>query len=283
MPALYLNSEVGACATEEQALHCISRTMAAYEALKSHISDLYQEQIAFDKLQLCAERDKGAFISELYPKLDKKTQTKVAIFRRELAKGSIISPPESHTKTLKGLNTPSSFLEYVFIQNGMTLSFASDEYWESDFIEFNEDDGLIPNIWGQTEFVSLNAWLNQCKKQTSTLFSQIQDEFNVKFCDDSVTESSFTLHEWRMIYSAFEKGNHIQFEVTPPLIKKWDTLPIFYIRDKQHSNFTMRIFFIKQGKKVYVGKIYHKNKTNTLKEEYAADSSYKKFCELGLL
>lgn len=283
MPALYFNSEVGSCATEEHALHCISRTLSAYEGIKKHISSLCQEQEAFAKMKLCSEKDKGSFISEFVHKVDKKTRMQLVILLHDISKGSVFCPPDAHTKTLKFLDIPSPLLEYVLTQNGMTLSFATDAYWENDFIEFNECVAAIPNVWGQTDFSSFAAWLKEHKKQKTTFFLQILQDFNVEFCNNGINENSFSLQEWRMIYSSFQKANLNNFEIAPPLIKRWGTSPIYYIRDKNHSNFTIRIFFIKKDNKIHVGEIYHKNESNTLKEERAADSSYRRFFDLGLL
>lgn len=283
MPSLYFNSEVGACTTEKQAKECITRTMMAYITLKKHVSAVYQKQGAFSNIQLCSEQGKSQFISEFHNNLDKATQERVTIFIKDLSKGNIAYPPITHTKTLKNLDYPSAFLEYVLEQEGMTLSFPSDTYWKTDFIEFNECTDSIPNIWGQTDFQPINAWLTQWHQKTSTIFNRIKNDFGIDFCCTNISEASFTLHEWKMVYTTFKKASHLYFAISPPLIKKWNNLPIYYIRDKNHSNFTLRAFFTKLGAKIYIGEIYHKNETNTLKEESAAERSYKKFRDLGLL
>lgn len=283
MPGLYLNTEVGPCATEEQALQVVSRSLVAYENLKEHVSELWQEENALHCLQLSVEAGKGKYFSELQHKLDATSRLRANIFLRELAKGDIFCPPSSCEKTLKGLDIQSPILEYILSQNGMTLSFASDPYWESDFIEFNEGAWGVPNIWGQREFKSFDAWLKNWREQAFSFFTRIKEDFNVEFCIDSISETSFTIQEWRMIYDAIQRANSVKFEVSPPLVKKWSGLPIYYIRTKNHSDFTLRIFFLKQASKVYIAEIYHKNETNSLKEESAADSSYDAFCRHNLL
>lgn len=282
MPPLYLNPEIGACDTEDHALHCITRTMQAYMALNEHVSELCQEEDTCSRLQLCSELGKASFISELHHKLDQKAKMQVNVFLAALSRGSVVPTQENSTKTLKNLNMPSPFLEYVLAQNGMALSFATDDCWERDFIEFNECAESIPNIWGQTDFSSLDTWIRQYSLQNDNIFSLIQQEFKVEFCTGDVTKDSFTTPEWKIIYSAFQKARNSNFDATFPLIKQWSGSPIYYIRDRNHSNFTIRIFFIKQGDKVYVGEMYHKNNTNTRKEESAAETSYQAFCKRGL-
>lgn len=283
MPGLYLNTEVSPCATEDQALHVVSRSLMAYVALKTHVSELCQEENALHCLPLYLEHGKGKFFSELQHKLDAASRLRANIFISELAKGNIFSPLSSCDKTLKGLDLPSPILEYILSQNGMAFSFASDPYWEADFIEFNEGEWTVPNVWGQKDFKSFDAWLKKWREHAYSFFTRIQEDFNVEFCIDSINETSFTIQEWRMIYDAIQKANRVKFEVSPPLVKKWSGLPIYYIRTKNHSDFTLRIFFLKRASKVYIAEIYHKNETNSLKEESAADSSYAAFCRHNLL
>ena len=190
MPELYFNSEVGCSDTEEHALYCISRTLSAYNEIKKHLSCLYQEQGAFAKMRLCSESGKGSFISEFFHKVDKQTQTQLAVLLHDISKGSVFCPPNTHTKTLKSLDIPSPLLEYVLTQNGMTLSFATDAYWESDFIEFNECGAAIPNVWGQTDFSSFAAWLKEHKKHKTKFFLQILQDFNIEFCSNGINENS---------------------------------------------------------------------------------------------
>ncbi len=281
MPALFLNPEVGACPDKNQAVQCIARTMRAYTTLKKHVTTLCQQQNTLHTLTLYAEQGKTHSLYDLLRLADKQTLNHLRLFMQDLAKGNVLTLEGTGSKTLKGLDLPSPLLEYALEQQGMALSFANSPYWETDFLEFNEVEKRLPNVWGQTDFQPIHTWLNAYYRETAH-FDGIQRMFNVVFCCDDITASTFTPYQWSLIYKAFAKAAENNFLPCPPLIKPWDGLPIFYIRDRQHSDFTLRIFFIKRKETIYVGKIYHKNASNTLKEEAAADKSYEAFCARNL-
>ncbi|MGL4209217.1 MAG: hypothetical protein ACRCTY_07495 [Candidatus Adiutrix sp.] len=285
MYLLYLNPETGPSATEDAAMRCISRTRTAYISFKNQVSELYQGEgeDAFSFMQFYSNNGQAKYFSELTPKLDNTTKVMAQVFLNHLSKGSTVpSLTAPTTLMLKDINQPSPYLEHVLNQNGLTLSFASSACWEKDFIEFVDCQNSIPNIWGQTTFTSFNGWLKQQQTTIDIILNQMQTKFNVEFCGDK-SKKSFNMWEWRVIYDAFEKSHNLGFQANGGLIKPWGDLPIFYIRDRSQSAFILRIFFIKKGEKIYVGEIYHKNGTNTRKEENAANQSYKIFKTWGLI
>ena len=258
MPALFLNSEVGACKDKDHAIKCVSRALSAYILLKKHITDICNEKDIINNLILFFEKEKSFYIHDMFRMVDKETRNNLQIFTNALLHGAIVDPPTEGEKTLKGLGLPSPLLEYALEQKGMVLSFANSPYWETDFIEFNEDTSVLPNIWGQNDFHQINSWLDAYYQEIES-FEGIQRRFNVVFCCDNITEVTFTPSQWSLIYNTFAKAQEKNFSLCPPFIKQWEGLPILYIRDKQHSSFTLRIFFIKKEEKIYVGEIYHKN------------------------
>lgn len=148
MPALFLNPEVGVCRSEELAIQSISRTLLAYAVLRRHITAWEQEENTFGRLSLYYKEGRTASIHELLPKMNGNLRNLFQIFFRDILRGNIIETPQVASKTLKSIDIQSPFLEYAFEQQGIALSFADDPYWEKDFIEFNEDNASLPNIWG---------------------------------------------------------------------------------------------------------------------------------------
>lgn len=279
MPPLFINPETGQCDDEKKALKAISRTLRAYIAIKHHVSSLNHHRDCLATLALYCVRGRPVSIFELSQKFGKNDRTLWNIFLEALSHGNIIEIPEKSSKTLKGLDLPSPLLEYAAAKKGMALSFATDSYWENDFILFNEDDKSLPNIWGQTDLHSITAWLKTFYRENESHFNAIQKNFNVCFCCNNIDSLSFTGNQWELIYDAFDKASKYNFEVFPPLIKRWDSSPLLYIRERNHTSFTIRIFFVKCKDRIYVGDIYHKNTDNTLKEEAAADKSWKAICK----
>lgn len=284
MPDIFLNPEVNTCNTEERMLSVLKRTLDAYVKIRNHIGSFTQQEDSFKKIAFYYDKGNAISFFTLIKKAGKDYNNHFKLLTEDINKGYRIAPPEIHTKTLKGLDVPSPFLEHAFNQRGMALSFATDEYWENDFIEFNEDNAQLPNIWGQTNFDNIHEWLENYYCQENNFYEAIQNSFNVKFCCKDIKSSTFNPYEWEMIYATFKKAHEKNFERTDTLIKDWGGLPpMRYIRDRNHSDFTIRIFFIKNNNKIYVGQIYHKNTDNTLKEEAAAEKSFNTFKELKLL
>ena len=283
MPDIFLNPEVDTFKTEEHMSSVLKRTLDAYIRIRIHIGSFTQEKDSFQKIAIHYDKGKVFSFISLINKMDGKYKNYFKLLTEGITKGNSIDPPTIHTKTLKGINIPSPFLEHAFNQRGMALSFATDIYWENDFIEFNEDNAQLPNIWGQTNFDKIHEWLDNYYIQENNFYEGIQNLFNVEFCCKDIKPSTFNLYEWKMIYETFKKAHEKNFEKTDKLIKDWGGLPpMRYIRDRNHSDFTLRIFFIKNDNKIYVGQIYHKNTDNTLKEEAAAVKSFNKFKELKL-
>ena len=284
MPDIFLNPEVGTFKTEEHMFSVLKRTLDAYIKIRNHIASFTQEEGSFRKIAFYYEKGNMISFFSLIKRAGKDYNNHFKLLTEHINKGNSISSPAIHTKTLKVINLYSPFLEYAFNQKGMALSFATDIYWENDFIEFNEDNAQLPNIWGQTNFDKIHEWLNSYYCQEKSFYNGIQNSFNVEFCCKDIKPSTFSPYEWEIIYDTFKKANEKNFEKTDKLIKDWEDLPpMRYIRDRNHSNFTLRIFFIKKDDKIYVGQIYHKNTDNTLKEEAAAEKSFNTFKELKLL
>lgn len=283
MPDIFLNPEVDTCKTEDHMSSILKRTLDAYIKIRNHIGSFTQAEGSFQKIAFYY--DKGNVISffTLIKKVGKDYNDYFKLLTEDINKGNSITPPKIYAKTLKGIDVPSPFLEHAFNQRGMALSFATNEYWENDFIEFNEDNAQLPNIWGQTNFDNIHKWLDNYYCQENRLYEAIQNSFNVEFCCKDIKPSTFNPYEWEMIYDTFKKAHEKNFERTDKLIKDWVGLsPMRYIRDRNHSDFTIRIFFIKKNNKIYVGQIYHKNTINTLKEEAAAEKSFNTFKKLNI-
>ncbi len=284
MPDIFLNPEVDTCKTEEHMSSVLQRTLDAYVKIRNHIGSFTQEEGSFQKIAIHYDRESRFSFFTLIKKAGKNYNNHFKLLNEDINKGNSIAPLAIHTKTLKGINLPSPFLEHAFNQKGMALSFATDIYWENDFIEFNEDNAQLPNIWGQTNFDKIHEWLDSYYYQERSFYDGIQNSFNVEFCCKDIKPSTFNPYEWEMIYDTFKKANEKNFEKTDKLIKDWAGLPpMRYIRDRNHSDLTLRIFFIKKDNKIYVGQIYHKNTNNTLKEEAAAEKSFNTFKKLKLL
>ena len=284
MPDIFLNPEVCICKTEEQMSFVLKRTLDAYMTIRKHIGTFIQEKDSFQKISFNYNKENFFSFFSLIAKMGEKYEIVFNILKEDINKGNVIDSLTTYTKTLKEINYPSPFLEYAFNQKGIALSFASDKYWENDFIEFNEDNAQLPNIWGQTNFDQIYKWLNRYYCEEKKLYDGIQNCFNVEFCCNDITPLSFTPYQWEMIYQTFQKASEKNFERTDPLIKDWEgRSPMRYIRDKNHSDFTLRIFFIKKDDKIYVGEIYHKNTDNTRKEEAVAERSFAAFKALELI
>ena len=282
MPAIFLNPEVDLCKTEDHMSFVLKRTLEAYIKIRIHSDTFIQEECSFQKIAIHYDRERGFSFFTLIKKMGVQYNNFLRILCEDIKKGNSIETPTTYSKILKEMELPSPFLEHAFNQKGMALSFASNEYWENDFIEF-EDDAQLPNIWGQTNFDKIYQWLDDYYRQEKKFYDGIQKLFNVEFCCKEIKSSTFTPYEWEIIFNTFKKANENNFETTDNLIKDWYGLPpMRYIRDKNHSDFTLRIFFIKKNNKIYVGKIYHKNTNNTLKEEAAAVKSFEIFKSLNL-
>lgn len=284
MPALFFNSEVGPCDNEKLAVECLSRTILAYIEIEKYITDFMYEENSINNFRIYLEREKVLFLASMFYKLDKKLSLALGLILKRFSRGTILLKQDldSSSLSLKEINLPSPLIECALRHKGMLFTIASDPYWEKDFIEFSEIEDKVPNIWGQTNFKLINKWIDNFYQNTNS-FDGIKMMFDVVFCNSNISASTFTDYEWGCIYSIFKKAKENNFEVCSDFIEPWKGLPIFYIRHGNHSNFTIRIFFIKKDKKIYVGDIYHKNTDNTLKEESFAEHSYNIFKQNGLL
>lgn len=281
MPPLFINPETGPAQDIEQAKKCVLRTLTAWSCLAKHVDYLAAGDKDMDQLILYFDKRRPATIRELLAHGDPAFKQLIQPFVSALLKAKLLEINEEHGKILKGIGLPSAILGYAFVKDGMALTFASDSYWENDFIEFEGEDAGLPNIWGQTDLVAINNWLNDYYKSRSGK-KNIERQFHVKFCLKDIKENSFTDNQWRLLYDTFSYAASRNFEKCPPFIKSWNNTQMLYIRDGNHTDFTTRIFFIKRGEIIYVGEVYHKTTNNTLREEAAAYRSRDAFKKLGI-
>lgn len=283
MPPIYVNSEIGSAKTQEAALQSIVNALTSYKEIREHISSVFQDKIALN-IQICSELNTPKYIFEYIPIISYQHKLLAQLLLSDISKGSICNTAEqSPTKTLKDLDVPSPLFEYILLNDGMAFSFATHSFWKRDFIEFNECSECVPNIWGQHDNTPILSWINEWYDRNGEVIRSIESEFNINFCDPSIQNTSFTRSEWHIIKEALRMAHAVNFNFTPPLIKGWSDLPIHYIRFRNHNSFTLRIFFVKKDNKIHIGKIYHKNDDNTLKEEYMARKSFELFRNLGIL
>jgi hypothetical protein len=272
-PDVYFNNEVGVANTFENARLCILDAAQALFKIDKEIGDVcVQFHVDFGSLNISQENGNPKFMQDLFFVKGKNLDLLRYLFNK-FSKGKKINPQGYNSLSIKGLSLNSEILEYALENDGMVLSFATDDFWKKDFIEFCEIEKSLPNIWGEQSLFSVKNWINGWHKDKDLFIDLLKRDFNLELCDEVKNDFQFSFIQENKIKSCFNKAKDIQYECGKiKELNSWQgsKTQVGVLKELRVLSEGIRIFFINYNGELIVGGSFKKGAGQTDKLQQKA-------------
>jgi len=274
MPDLYFNPYPGAVTDIETGKQILVKTALAVEALRNSIGTGFDPNGDCPVSSFTLVRDSGfncnLNISDLFPLIGGRDRTVVSRLYLLFSKGQVLSKEmlaEYDKLTFKALAIPTPVLEFAIIHDGMTSSFATEKIWESDFLEFDETDSLLPNIWGQDDLSHIMSWIEGWFKRNNGYIEELKRKFNLDICKGALKSEDLSSQEWDIISEKLTEAKERNFEVDGYMIKDVETTQLGAMKQIKQKGSGLRLYLSLSGDRIIVGGYYRKGNGSSEKRE----------------
>ena len=210
MITILYNSKTKPFNNKDDAIKYVKKSLCSYYLLSNEMDkDIQLSQVESSFHSHCLFKiDKNKyFISNIIGDLDTRTRSIYNLFLSKLSKGEKIF--------IKNLNRENiicdNFFEYVYKNNAAILTFPPNDFWRNDFINIFKYNSKTPNIYGQENISVIIDWFKENISKSLSFYNRIIKEFNVIFCDNTMSEKSFKSNEWELLYNIFKRAADINF------------------------------------------------------------------------
>jgi hypothetical protein len=263
-PDIYFNGETGACGSLLYAAGAVINAARALSSLDKQTGRCFIEyNVNLKSHTLAVENGLDKYLADVFRLLNTGARaediTLLQYLLQKFDKGTKINiDGEICTFSLKKPDLhESKILECAFKKEGMALSFATNDCWKTDFIEFQEQTGLLPNIWGQDDLSGIKSWLEHWHKKNDSFAGKLKRQFNIGVCENA--DFSFSGGEQEAVKDGFEKARQIKYQPGKlPVLNFWrgDKSKCGYLLELRVGN--IRVFFVCRGESIIIGGVYRK-------------------------
>ncbi len=260
---LYFNSETGTANCEENGVNSVIKASKALINFETHIKDYYLDKSIINISSFPIFKDKTGipqYLDNVLKVVSPSDKIGIVYLLSKLTRGlkiNISSEKFESTWILESVNTSSQLLQFVAMQNGMILSFATDDFWKRDFITFIDQPEKIPNIWGQESFDNINTWLKDYYISKDTPLNNLKRDHNVTVCMNCIKDNDFNPSDWRTVFDKLRLARERKFRPDNDLLKKFGGTEIGPLLELVVTG-RLRIFLSYKGDDVFIGGKYEK-------------------------
>lgn len=280
-PNLYFNSLPDPATDISSGKQNVLRAAISLQCLQEDIGSYYiDSKIELEDYVIAKENDRDVFFRELfYLEQGQNTEniTKLDCILEKFNKGEKINIEETECNyRLEELNISSPILEKAFKDDAMVFSFASESYWEEDFLSFENQNERLPNIWGQEDLSSLKEWIEEFNRRKSSFSERLEREFNAVICCD--IPSNLGREGKGKILDALTTAKEINHQPGQTgILRAWQGARTDYGSLLELRPQGIRVFYIYYDGKIVIGNFYFKGSGNDMRlERKAAEKAIKK-------
>lgn len=280
-PNLYFNSLPYPATDISSGKQNVLRAAISLQCLQEDIgSYCIDSKITLKDYVIAKENDRDVFFSELfYLERGHNTEniTKLEYILTKFNTGKKISIEEIECNyKLEKLNISDPILEKAFKDDAMVFSFASESYWEKDFLSFENQNEKLPNIWGQKDLSSLKKWIEEFNRRKSSFSERLEREFNAVICCD--IPSNLGREGKGKILDALTTAKEINHQPGQTgILRAWQGARTDYGSLLELRPQGIRVFYIYYDGKIVIGNFYFKGSGNDMRlERKAAKKAIKK-------
>lgn len=273
-PNLYFNSLPDPATDISSGKQNVLRAAISLQRLQEDIGSYYiDSKIELEDYVIAKENDRDVFFRELfYLEQGQNTEniTKLDCILEKFNKGEKINIEETECNyRLEELNISSPILEKAFKDDAMVFSFASESYWEEDFLSFENQNERLPNIWGQEDLSSLKEWIEEFNRRKSSFSERLEREFNAVICCD--IPSNLGREGKIKILNALTTAKAINHKPgQAEILQVWQGSRTDYGSLLELRPQGIRVFYIYYDGKIAIGNFYFKGSGNDMHLERKA-------------
>lgn len=273
-PNLYFNSLPDPATDISSGKQNVLRAAISLQRLQEDIGSYYiDSKIELEDYVIAKENDRDVFFRELfYLEKGHNTEdiTKLNYILAKFNKCEKINIEETECNyRLEELNISSPILEKAFKDDAMVFSFASESYWEEDFLSFENQNERLPNIWGQEDLSSLKEWIEEFNRRKSSFSERLEREFNAVICCD--IPSNLGREGKIKILNALTTAKAINHKPgQAEILQVWQGSRTDYGSLLELRPQGIRVFYIYYDGKIAIGNFYFKGSGNDMHLERKA-------------
>lgn len=152
---------------------------------------------------------------------------------------------------------PATLLAYAGKQGGMASTISDDDDWLVDFYQFEDEDYLVPNAYGQEDLTSLIEWITNWKNANIEFEQRLRTDFDADFCSGALNSFSNSADQNNII-EAFGDARARNYAIDNNLLKpvkykKWAMLELRSYCDGS------RVFFVLERGNPLITGFYRKS------------------------
>ena len=148
-------------------------------------------------------------------------------------------------------------LQFVAVNEGMLLTFATTAVWERDFVSFVDRYERIPNIWGQDDIGSMLQWVKEKHKRRTSFIDELKNLYNVTICGSCLENNDYNSKDWEIIFDKFRLADNRSYIPDGDLIKKFYDIQAGALCELIVTG-SIRLFFINLDSQILIGGKYQK-------------------------
>lgn len=273
MPDIFFNPYPGAAADIDTGKQILVKTALAVETLRSSIVDAFNPEGDGPISNFTLVRDSSIGcqlnINDLLPSIGGQERTVVSRFYSLFSRGRVLSKEmlDDYDKlTFKVLDTPAPVLEFAIKNDGITASFATEQIWKNDFLEFVEIEHKLPNVWGQEDLTQITAWIEDWYQRNNGYIEELKRKFDADICKGSIKSGDLCKTEWDIIFEKISEARERNYDVDGYMVKDVDITSYGPMKQIKHEGTGLRLYLSISGDRIIVGGLYKKG-TGSLKTE----------------
>ena len=268
MPEIYFNPYPSPAQNSSEGQKILLDTAKAVYSIKQYLDQALNPQVDNPIKTFVLYRNKSTGVhytitNEIYT-LKGKDREIVKYFLRLFDKGQVITNEDLNICqdwTLKKLELPAPVLEFAIRNQGLTATLATEKEWQCDFIEFNETEKTLPNVWGQSDLDAVLKWIDEWNKIYSSFINRLKNEHGLQICSGAFKQYVPSPSEYEITLNTIQKGSERGFKHDSDLVKDIKYLTYGTLKQVKDRSSGIRIYIaITQQQGKFLAGFYKKGK-----------------------
>ncbi len=279
MPDFYFNPYSGAATNHDSGKECILATAKALESIKQHHLAFHNPESDTPVSQFKLIRDSKTGIefkiTDILHEFEGQDRELVRLFLSKFSTGQVLSDQsleECNGLILHEFEVDAPVLEYAFLKNGIAATIATEDEWQTNFINFKEQEGdnHLPNVWGQSDLTTIHNWISNWTSENLDHSRQLELNHGITICERAMRLYEPAPSDWDTIFNMIEKAKTAAFEHDDYQIKNIAQINSKPMKQLKHRGSGLRIYIFPQKEDLYLGGFYKKSAGKTEKEQDSA-------------